>query len=219
MNSKKKKYLLLALIMTVITGLFIYSLTKYDVQQVGPEGTSVGWATINVAVHELTGVHMWLYTVTDILGYVAFGVAGLFGLKGLIQLFHRKSLFKVDRQLIALGILYVVTMGLYVLFEKVVINYRPIIIPGDAHVEASFPSSHTMTSIVIFASASVLMNDYIREVNSRKVIQVILNLLLVITVVGRLLSGVHWFTDIVGGILISCTLLCYFMAFGYYGKK
>jgi undecaprenyl-diphosphatase len=33
---------------------------------------------------------------------------------------------------------------------------------------------------------------------------------LVIAVAGRLLSGVHWFTDIVGGVLISMTLLACF---------
>jgi undecaprenyl-diphosphatase len=36
---------------------------------------------------------------------------------------------------------------------------------------------------------------------------------ILITVFGRLICGVHWFTDIVGGILISVSLVTAFAAF------
>lgn len=42
-----------------------------DVQAIGPNGSSVGLAAINAAIHELTGVHMALYTVTDWLGLIS----------------------------------------------------------------------------------------------------------------------------------------------------
>lgn len=98
-------------------------------------------------------------------------------------------------------------IGLYVLFEIVIVNYRPIIMPGCEHPEASFPSSHTMIVCVIMGSTMMLMKNYIKNNKMRFVLQIICVLIITVTVVGRLISSVHWFTDIIGGILISTMLL------------
>lgn len=211
------------LITAIISGgLFaglIYLLKTYDVAAIGPDGTSVGFSTFNKAVHDFTGVNMAWYKMTDLIGYFALFICALFGLAGLIQLIRRKSLLKVDRTIIGLGFFYVVVLGLYVLFEKVIINYRPIIMPGAAAPEASFPSSHTMLIIAVMASTSMVIRQYVKSRALTGLITILCTALIIITIGGRLYCGVHWATDIIGGILLSIALIELFSAFLYAGRK
>ena len=203
-------------------GLFaalIVLLGKYDVAQVGPGGTSIGFSRINMTVHELTGVNWTWYEITDYLGYLALCVCALFGLAGLIQLVKRRSLLKVDRTILRLGVFYIVVIGLYVLFEKVIINYRPVIMPGETAPEASFPSSHTMLIICVMASAAMAARRYVRNKGLRSLISAVCTIIILVTVLGRLYCGVHWLTDIIGGVLLSICLISLFSAFLYAGKK
>ena len=110
-----------------------------------------------------------------------------------------------------IGIFYILVIGIYLLFEKVIVNYRPVIMPGCQHPEASFPSSHTMLVCVIIGSAIMLISRYIKKKTLCRALQVICAVIIGVTVIGRLLSGVHWFTDIIGGILISTALLALFL--------
>ena len=73
---------------------------------------------------------MWLYTVTDWLGLVPIAFCLGFAIFGLAQWIKRKSLLKVDLSILALGGFYLLVMATYVLFEYVVINYRPVLIYG-----------------------------------------------------------------------------------------
>ena len=217
-NNKKNanKFLAGGAVFAVLFLIWIALIKLVDVSAIGPEGTEVGLAGINKAIHEALGVNMILYKITDILGYVALLVAGLFALFGLVQLIKRKSLAKVDGAIYALAGLYVVTIGLYVIFEKVIINYRPVIMPDEVALEASFPSSHTMLACVIFGSAIVMIGKYIDNDMLRKLLIALAAVLLILVVAGRLVSGVHWFTDIVGGVLISGALVFTFI--GIVGK-
>ena len=217
-NNKKNanKFLAGGAVFAVLFLIWIAIIKLVDVSAIGPEGTEVGLAGINKAIHEALGVNMTLYKITDILGYVALLVAGLFALFGLAQLIKRKSLAKVDGAIYALAGLYVVTIGLYVVFEKVIINYRPVIMPDEVALEASFPSSHTMLACVIFGSAIVMIGKYIDNDMLRKLLIALAAVLLILVVAGRLVSGVHWFTDIVGGVLISGALVFTFI--GIVGK-
>ena len=217
-NNKKNanKFLAGGAVFAVLFLIWIALIKLVDVSAIGPEGTEVGLAGINKAIHEALGVNMTLYKITDILGYVALLVAGLFALFGLVQLIKRKSLAKVDGAIYALAGLYVVTIGLYVIFEKVIINYRPVIMPDEVALEASFPSSHTMLACVILGSAIVMIGKYIDNDMLRKLLIALAAVLLILVVAGRLVSGVHWFTDIVGGVLISGALVFTFI--GIVGK-
>ena len=217
-NNKKNanKFLAGGAVFAVLFLIWIAIIKLVDVSAIGPEGTEVGLAGINKAIHEALGVNMTLYKITDILGYVALLVAGLFALFGLVQLIKRKSLAKVDGAIYALAGLYVVTIGLYVVFEKVIINYRPVIMPDEVALEASFPSSHTMLACVIFGSAIVMIGKYIDNDMLCKLLIALAAVLLFVVVAGRLVSGVHWFTDIVGGVLISGALVFTFI--GIVGK-
>ena len=177
---------------------------------IGPEETSIGLATINGMIHETTGVQMIWYEITSYLGILSILVGLCFACIGFVQLIRRRSLLKVDAEILSLGCLYVILAVLYILFELVVINERPIIMPGDEHVEASFPSSHTLLSFAIFGSAMIVIGKYVRNRRFCNLIQVLLGILILIAVFGRLLSGVHWFTDILGSLFLSAALLLLF---------
>ncbi len=207
MENKKLRTFLILLAVTVVFSVLVIAVDKAPI---GPHSTVVGFSHLNGALAKLIGTHMALYKITNILGYLAILVCLWFGFMGAMQLYNGKSLKKVDPNIIALGVLYVITIALYVIFEKVEINYRPIVMPGETLPEASFPSSHTMLALVVFGSAPSVLKRYIKDRNLMKAFTIGFYALAVITVVGRLLSGVHWFTDIIAGALISATLLAGF---------
>lgn len=202
--------------MPCVTGtlfaLLIVLVKTFDVEMVGPKGTSIGLSHINHTVHEFFGENLLWYDITDILGLVAIAVAATFAVLGAIQLIKRRSIKKVDMKILTLGGLYAVMMLFYVLFEVVIVNYRPIIMPDSTEPEAAFPSSHTMLVCVIMCSAVMVMKDYIKNAHLRLALQIVSAAIVAVTVIGRLLSGVHWLTDVFGGVLISITLLSIFKA-------
>lgn len=177
-----------------------------DVQTIGPEGSSVGFAAVNGAFHNLTGVHWALYTITDWLGLVPIGTALGFAVLGLVQLIQRKALRKVDRSILALGGFYLAVMAFYVLFEKAVVNYRPVLIEGV--LEASYPSSTTMLALCVMPTAAIQLKARVRSGLARSVMLGMIAAFTAFLVFGRLLSGVHWLSDIIGGVLLSEGLVC-----------
>jgi len=176
-----------------------------DVQAIGPQESSVGFAAINQLVHNLTGVHMSLYTITDWLGLVPLGFVMGFALLGLIQWIKRKHLLKVDYNILILGGFYIVVVAVYVLFEMFVVNYRPVLING--YLEASYPSSTTMLVMCILPTAIMQFNARIKNDVLKRCLASAITAFIVFMVIGRLISGVHWITDIIGGALLSAGLV------------
>jgi undecaprenyl-diphosphatase len=207
----KNKFITSA-VWTVAFAVLIVMLCTYNVVPIGPEGTEIGFSSLNGAVHEALGVSETWYEISEIFGYLAIATAGAFALLGFVQAVKRKSLLKVDKKLIALGGLYAAMAFMYVLFEIVVINYRPIIEAGAQSVEASFPSSHTMLVCVIMGGAFVILKEYVKNKGMRVALQIASLVIAVLTAASRLLSGVHWFTDIIGGVLISLALVTFYSA-------
>lgn len=190
--------------------LWTIAVIVIDVQAIGPNGSSVGFAALNKYFHNLTGENMTLYNITDVVGIIPFLFVFGFMILGLVQLIHRKSLLKVDRSILVLGGFYVVVLVFYVLFEKVVINYRPVLIDGN--LEVSYPSSTTMLALCVIPTAIMQLNTRIKNTNLRKIVAYVLVALAVFMVVCRLISGVHWLTDIIGGILLSAGLVTLYSA-------
>ena len=195
----RKLYIGLGLLLLFV--LWTVALCFVDVEAIGPKGTGVGFATLNKAVHSFTGVHMWLYTVTDWLGLVPICFIIGFGLLGLAQWIKRRNLFKVDSSILALGVFYIVVMAIYIFFEIFVINYRPILING--YLEASYPSSTTMLVMCVMPTVVMQFNIRIRKMMLRKTVDCAIIIFIAFMVIGRLFSGVHWFSDIIGGALLS----------------
>lgn len=202
-NHRKKLYAGIGLLIAFV--LWTLATRLVDVQAIGPLGTTVGFATVNRFVHDLTGVHMSLYTVTDWLGLVPLGVVGGFGVLGLIQWIRRRKLLRVDADILALGVFYVVVLGVFLLFELLAVNYRPILIEG--RLEASYPSSTTMLALCVMPTAMMQAKTRIRKPLLRRILLWTMAGFTAFMVIGRLISGVHWFTDIVGGGLLGAGLV------------
>ena len=175
-------------------------------------GEKIGFYSINTSFFEFTGVNSLWDTVTDVIAAVAIAAAAAFAVLGLVQLIKRKSIKKVDPELLFLGAAYVVSAAFYIFFEIVVINCRPVIMEGDQAAEASYPSSHTFLTCVILATAALIIGKYIKRAGLRLAVQVCCVSFIVITVVGRLLSGVHWLTDICGGVILSASVVYLYSA-------
>ena len=183
-----------------------------DVQAIGSQESSVGFATLNGFVHNITGVNVSLYVITDWLGLVPIGVAFGFAVLGLVQWIKRKSILKVDRSILVLGGFYTVVVAVYVLFETVVINYRPTLI--DGYLEASYPSSTTMLVMCVMPTAMMQLRARIKNKVFSRCVMIAIAVFIVFMVIGRLVSGVHWITDIIGGTLLSAGLVTVYDAFG-----
>ena len=185
--------------------IYTVSLTVVDLQPIGPQGSWVAYAGLNKAVHELFGVHMILYHITDWAGVVAIFVAVGFAVLGLIQWIQRKHILKVDSNLLALGVFYIVVFGVFVFFEYHVINRRPVLING--YLEASYPSSTTLLAMCVLPTAMMQFRQYIRKMWLRKTVNILCGVFTAFMVLGRLVCGVHWFTDILGGMIFSAGMI------------
>ena len=168
-----------------------------DVRPIGPMGSQVGFAGLNGWFHSLTGVHWWLYDLTDLLGLASLGICGIFGLQGLCQWIRRKSIRRVDGELLALGGFYLTVLAVFFLFELLQINHRPVLIQG--RLEASYPSSTTMLALCVLPTAMLRLRS--------RWVRFLLAALTAFLVLGRLLCGVHWVSDIIGGALLSAGLV------------
>ena len=203
----KKKNLYISIFLIFLSVLFTILVKVIDVKPIGPNNSKVGFSFINEFFHKSIGVNMVWYKITYILGIIIILIAVSYALIGIIQLLKRKSIKKVDREIILLGIFYIVIAVIYVFFEKFIVNYRPILMEGV--LSASYPSSHTMLAICICVS-SILVNNKIFKNEFTNSFNVILFILLLVVVIGRFISGVHWASDIIGGIIISSSLLMSF---------
>ena len=212
----KKRNIILSIFLTIVSIVYTYLVKTYDVKSIGPNNSEVGFSKINTWFSNLIGSHMTIYKITEILGLIAILIVGIYGIIGLYQLIKRKSLLKVDKELYILCGLYVLMGGVYVFFEKFIINYRPILI--DNVLEASYPSTHTMLAMCICISSLIVSRNYLRQ-KHQKIVDILTILLLLGIILGRVISGVHWISDILGGLLISCTLLMYFYTLYSYHKQ
>ena len=182
-----------------------------DLQQIGPEGSVVGFAAFNAFVHGITGVHMGLYELTDLLSVIPLAIIGGFGLLGLVQWIKRKSFAKVDYSILVLGGFYIVVLAIFALFEVLAINYRPVLIEGK--LEASYPSSTTMLVMCVLPTAVMQLRGRIQNPVLNHSVSFVLGVFTGFMVVVRLISGVHWVTDIIGGALLSTGLVVLYAAF------
>ena len=199
-----RRELLAGIVLLAAFALWTVSIRHIDVQNAGPNGTEIGFAMINVWFHRLTGVHMLIYTITDWLGLVPIIICMYFGVLGLVQMIHRRSLLKVDSDILLLGAYYVVVILGYLLFEMVPINYRPILIDGN--LEASYPSSTTLLVLAVMPTLKYQSDRRIANPVMRKAITVFVIVFTAFMVIGRLISGVHWVTDIAGSVFLSSGL-------------
>ena len=204
MKTKGMKNLISGIVFIISFVIWTILILTLDVQPIGARGTNIGSATINGWFHSLTGVNMTLYTVTDWLGLVPIFICMIFGFLGFVQLIKRKNLLKVDLDIIILGVYYVIVILCYLIFEMHPINYRPILING--FMEASYPSSTTLLVLCVMPTLVFQANQRLKSITLKRFITIFTVAFSVFMVMGRLISGVHWLTDIIGSCLLSAGL-------------
>ena len=210
MKEKGKRFLGIGSILVVGFVIWTLLIQRVDVQPLGVNGTDIGFATINCWFHQLTGVHMEIYTITDWLGLVPIFICMIFGGIGFVQLIKRRGLLKVDYDIIFLGTYYVIVIFDYLIFEMEPINYRPILIEG--FLEASYPSSTTLLVLCVMPTLMEQVNRRSESVIFKGIIKAFVICFSAFMVLGRLISGVHWLTDIIGSIMLSLGLFCIYKA-------
>ena len=207
---KKKKLLILGASLCFSFVLWTCLVRAIDVGSIGPNGSSVGFSRLNGFVHNAIGTNMTLYVITDWIGLVPIFTALGFAALGLWQWTFRKKLSLVDKSIIALGIFYIAVVAVYIFFELVPINYRPVLIDGN--LEVSYPSSTTMLVMCVMPTALMQLRARIKNSTLRVCVSVIIIAFIAFTVIGRLLSGVHWLTDILGGVIFSAGAVTVYFA-------
>lgn len=201
MKKQDRKKLGIALVLLGAFVLWTAAVRCVDVRPIGPRESQVGFAALNGFFHNLTGVHMGLYILTDWLGLVPVCFGFGFALLGLTQWIGRKSILKVDRSILVLGGFYLAVLAVYLFFEEFVVNYRPVLM--DGYLEASYPSSTTLLVLTVMPTAAMQLNGRIRQGRLRRCAVAAVIAFVAFMVAGRLVSGVHWVTDIVGGALLG----------------
>ena len=97
-----------------------------------------------------------------------------------------------------------------ILFEVFTINYRPVLI--DGYLEISYPSSTTILVMCVMPTAIVQFHARIKNKVLRRCVTYAITAFTAFMVIGRLISGVHWVTDIIGGALLSAGLVLMYRA-------
>ena len=208
---KKERDIIFAAFFLALFVLWTAAVCLIDVKPIGPLGSSVGFSCLNGFVHSLIGVHMELYTITDILSIVPLGFAGGFGILGLIRWIKRGKISKVDSSILVLGIFYAAIIVTFIFFEFFPVNYRPVLIEGI--LEPSYPSSTTLLVMCVISSAAMQLDSRIKNVFFRRSINFLLYAFTAFMVFSRLFSGVHWISDIIGGVLLSFGLILLYRFF------
>ncbi|MBR3368616.1 phosphatase PAP2 family protein [Candidatus Saccharibacteria bacterium] len=163
--------------------------------------TTISFASLNLPVRDKISSNYILYKITNYLGYLPFLVVLCYCILGFIQLIKNKSFKKVEKGLFVFAGLLVVTFVTYFIFEKLNLNVRPFKIDGE--LEASYPSSHTLLTICISFGIIFLNRVVYSDKKPLRYLNACLAFLTAFIVAGRFLSGVHWATDIIGGLLIA----------------
>lgn len=214
MKNTFKKNILISSLYSAIFVLFTIMVKFFDVAPAGATNTNVGFSKINSyvfnAINSIKNNELF-YNLSEILGYFALGVAFVLVLFAAVELLKNKSFKKVNTQYYVLAGLYAAVVFFYVFFEKVIINYRPVLVENQ--LEASYPSSHTLLSLSILLSAIIIIDKLFKSNKLTKLSKIVLFAVMILIVVFRLLSNVHWFTDIVGGILLSISLVSFYYTF------
>ena len=214
---KNKRILFTAIFLLSSFTAWTLLILVIDTRPIGPNESVVGFATLNWFIHSITGVNFTLYTLTDWLGLIPILVALSFAFLGLTQWIRRKKLINVDKGLLFLGIFYIAVMLIFVFFEYVVINYRPVLI--DGRMEASYPSSTTLLVTAVMPTAIIQWRTRVKNKRLKAFITSVAVLFIIFMVIGRILSGVHWITDIIGGLLLSAGLVTAYCALVFETKR
>ncbi|MBQ3436419.1 phosphatase PAP2 family protein [Candidatus Saccharibacteria bacterium] len=137
--------------------------------------------------------------ITNIILISSFVVLAVFAVLGLVQWISRKSLKKVDKQLLWMPLPLLLMAITYVVFDKfIILNVRP-----NGSGEPSFPSTHVMVVATIFFVVALALPKYIKSKTARIVLELFIAALIGLTCVGRVVSQMHWISDTIGALVFA----------------
>lgn len=137
--------------------------------------------------------------ITDIILITAIAILGVFAILSLTEWVKRKSLKKVDKELLAMLPSLALMAITYFIFDKLfILNTRP-----NGSGEPSFPSTHTMVTATIFLMTMFALPKYIKNKSLRIILDVVMAILIVLVSIGRVAANMHWVSDVVGGLIFS----------------
>lgn len=213
-NKRKKErltaraFLISSIAMFSLFLILIILVKTVDVKEVGPNGSKIGFASFNNFLFESLGKNKFWYNFTKVFGIVSILIAVGFVGYGVYDIIKKRNIKNMKSDILAMGIAFVLLVLVYLFFEIVKVNFRPVLIDGK--LEASFPSSHTMLCLTIFGVATMFACGRLKNVWVKGTCIIGLSLVAILVSIGRIFAGVHWFTDVLGAILIStCLVLLY----------
>ena len=186
---KNKTSFTMSLILLAVSVIFTLLVAFVGKAPVGPENSKVGFAALNAALHDQFGYNTVFYGISSVLGYLTILTALINCVGYLANLIKKKDLRMVRADLTATLGIYILLAVLYLVFEFVVINYRPVIL--EEGLEASFPSTHSMLAIAVMFSAAQQVRTGMKESGIRNI------LILLCVLTGNIDLGV--------GSVVACT--------------
>ncbi len=199
---KKQLFLLIGAILVSV--IFTVLIKTVDVQPIGPEGSWVGLASINQVVRDTLGFNAAIAQVSDYFIAPIIVFAACYVVAAVIQLIKHK---KIDRELIWFGVALILLGIIYIIFEKLALNFRPVILSDK--LEASYPSLHTLNAVALAGCIVLFNRRKLATTNARasRILNLAVSMLALFVVLCRALSGVHWLTDIIGGLLFASVII------------
>lgn len=217
---KKYLYLLFPIISFILFLVFTILVKTLDVTYIQDIGY-LGFYNINTSINsKIQVMNTSLYNkLSDVIMIISFVSVAIFAAIGIVQLIKRKSFKQVDPFLYILLGLYVLVAAMYLTFSLMKINFSPL--STKENLKDSYPSSHVFISITLFVSGVMTATKY---VNMGKWMSVIgftgAILLSILSAVTRMFSGQHYFTDIIGAILLAIFLIsAYYSALKAYSSR
>ena len=204
--------------------VLIFALKIVDVVEVGPDSAQIGLSRVNIWFRNLwhydkeLGYSPFWYAFTKVLGWVSLAVCAFWA-----GLFVRDMILSggfdgvgTDKNLAASFFLYVLAAIVFGIFNLLVVNYSPVLVPGKTKPSPSFPSFYVLLSVIAWGSTAFHIADIFDE---KKTLRFILTALCIAFILAGTFScalcGLNWLTDIIGAILLGITLLFIYSFFFY----
>lgn len=196
---------------TLIWGLSAVVLTMavgmIDVKVVSGTGAEVGFATLNQAIWDFFGVNETWDGMTDILMWIMVITAVVAGGWGLMRWAKdEKDSARIGKGVVGFAGAGALMVAVHWFFDNIwVVNYRPVLVDGMKAV--SFPSAHTLVAVVLGISTAMMLCQLVKNRTARVVINTLLPTLMVWIMVGRIMAGAHWVTDVAGSLCYGMTIV------------
>lgn len=118
-----------------------------------------------------------------------------------------------------LSLLTALTPLLNALLKQGFIRPRPSAYPLIEISGYSFPSGHTMAAFSLYAGIILLLVPHLRSSPLRNLLKLFCSFMILMVALSRIYLGVHYPTDIIGGIFASYSLLALLALVFQFGRR